>query len=113
MPYIQVRTNKEITKEKEMEIKKRLGEAISIVGKSESWLMIEFVSQAHLYFKGDDTEDLAYVDVKLFGSREPSVYSSFTNEVCSILQDALGIVPGNVYISYGEYANWGWNRSNF
>lgn len=113
MPYIQVRSNKEITKEKEIEIKKRLGEAISVVGKSESWLMVEFVSQAHLYFKGEDTEDLAYVDVKLFGTREPSVYPLFTKEVCDILQNTLGIYPSNVYVSYGEYSNWGWNRSNF
>ena len=51
MPYIQIRSNKEISKDKELSIKSKLGNAITIVGKSESWLMVEFVDKAKLYFK--------------------------------------------------------------
>ena len=113
MPYIQIRSNKEISKEKELSIKARLGEAITIVGKSESWLMVEFVDKAKLYFKGQDSEDIAYVDVKLYGGSSPDNYREMTKTICNILNEDLDINPGNVYVSYGEYSNWGWNGNNF
>ena len=50
MPYIQTRTNCGIDKEKEIRIKERLGEAIRILGKSEDWLMVEFVPNCNLFF---------------------------------------------------------------
>ena len=113
MPYIQTRTNTEINEEQRNEIKRRLGEAISILGKSESWLMVEFVPNCNLYFKGDKTNPIAYVDVKLYGSSDPSSYNNMTKEITGILTETLGISPANIYISYGEYANWGWNGNNF
>ena len=33
--------------------------------------------------------------------------------ICNILNEDLNINPGNVYVSYGEYSNWGWNGNNF
>ena len=35
MPYVQIRTNREISKEKEIAIKERLGRAITLLGKTE------------------------------------------------------------------------------
>ena len=113
MPYIQIRTNKEITKEQELQIKARLGEAIEIVGKSESWLMVEFVPNCNMYFKGDNSNDIAYVDVKLYGRSDASSYNNMTREVSSILNETLGIDASNIYLSYAEFANWGWNGNNF
>ena len=41
MPFISTKTNVTVTKEKETQLKERLGQAISIIpGKSESWLML-------------------------------------------------------------------------
>lgn len=113
MPYIQIRTNKEITKEQELKIKERLGEAIEIVGKSEAWLMIEFVPKCNLYFKGNNTNDIAYVDIKLYGRSDASSYNNMTKEISNILNVNLEIDPSNIYISYGEFLNWGWNGNNF
>ena len=113
MPYIQIRTNKEITKEQELKIKERLGVAIEIVGKSEAWLMVEFVPNCNLYFKGDNSNDIAYVDVKLYGRSDSSSYNNLTKEISAILNENLNIDPGNIYLSYGEFSNWGWNGNNF
>ena len=113
MPYIQIRTNKEITKEQEIAIKERLGEAITIVGKSESWLMIEFVPNCNLYFKGNSEEPIAFVDVKLYGKSDSTSYNNLTGEICASIQNNLQIPSNNIYISYAEYINWGWNGRNF
>lgn len=109
MPHINIKTNKEIIKEKELLIKEKLGEAISIIGKSESWLMIEFNSNCNMYFKGSD-DDCAYIEVKLFGS---STYNEFTNVLTDLISNELNILPSNIYVSYFETNNWGYNGSNF
>ncbi len=113
MPYIQVRSNKKIEKEQEVHIKTKIGEAVTIIGKSESWLMLEIVDQCRLYFKGDNNKNIAYVDVKMYGSSSSECYNEMTKTICTILNDELEISPDNVYVSYGEYSNWGWNGNNF
>lgn len=110
MPYINIKTNKEITREKEIIIKERLGEAITIIGKSETWLMIEFNSNASMYFKGSDN-DCAYIEVKLFGSS--SNYNEFTKCITDLISNELNILSSNIYVSYFETSNWGYNGSNF
>ena len=40
MPLITAKTSVEISKEKEVVLKEKLGKAIELIGKSESWLMI-------------------------------------------------------------------------
>ena len=111
MPYIQTRTNCKIDKEKELRIKERLGESIRILGKSEDWLMLEFVPECNLYFRGSNDNLIAYVDVKLLG--KSTEYNTMTAAITEILNSELGILPDHIYVSYGEFANWGWNGSNF
>ncbi len=113
MPYIQTMTNTEINEEQRNEIKRRLGEAIRILGKTEDWLMVEFVPNCNLYFKGDNSNPISYVEVKLYGRSDASSYNNMTREITNILTEILGIPAANIYVSYGEYSNWGWNGNNF
>ena len=111
MPYIQTRTNIEVSPEKKESIKKRLGEAAAVIGKSESWLMTEIVQNCDMYFRGDNKEPMAFVDVKLYGSSDN--YNEMTKVITDITNSELGINPDHVYVSYEEIANWGWNGNNF
>jgi len=111
MPYIQTRTNCKIDKEKELRIKERFGEAIRILGKSEDWLMVEFVPECNLYFRGSNENLIAYVDVKILG--KSTEYNTMTAAITEIINSELGIAPDHIYVSYGEFDNWGWNGSNF
>lgn len=113
MPYIQTRTNVSISIEKEIRIKELLGEAIKILNKSEDWLMVEFVPDCKLYFGGDSSKSIAYVDIKVYGSGEKESFNLMTKKVTEILNRELGIMPEKIYVSYLEYSNWGYNGSNF
>lgn len=113
MPYIQTRTNVKIDKEKEIRIKEELGRAITLLGKSEDWLMIEFVPECNMYFQGDNEKLIAYVDIKIYGHGTREAFNQMTREVSRILNMELGIDPGNIYVSYREYDNWGFNGVNF
>lgn len=113
MPYIHTRTNIEISKDKELRIKERLGKAIQLLGKSEDWLMVDFTDQCHMYFAGNVNDAIAYVDIKIYGKGNSENYNAMTGEVTNILSSELNIKPEHIYVSYGEYEYWGYNGSNF
>ena len=108
-----MRTNSTISKEKELSIKERLGNAITNLGKSEQWLMVDFDDNCKLYFQGDNSNLIAYVEVKLYGEASSDSYNRMTNEISNILNEELNISKNNIYVSYYPTNNWGWNGNNF
>lgn len=113
MPFINVKYSSEITPEQEMSIKSALGSAIGTVGKTESWLMVGFEKNVSLYFKGEKSEKIAFVEVSLYGDAPKASYDKFTSEICAILGKGLGVPSDKVYVKYSRTDNWGWNGGNF
>lgn len=114
MPFISTKTNVSVTKEKETKLKERLGQAISIIpGKSESWLMLAIEGDVPMYFRGDDSQPVAFIEVKIYGSASPAVYENMTKELTGIYGDILGVAPDHMYIRYFGSSDWGWNGGNF
>lgn len=113
MPFINVKTNSAVSKDREVSIKSALGQAITAVpGKSENWLMVEIEPERKLYFKGTDAP-AAMVEVSVFGSADSSAFSELTNRICVILNSELGIDSSRIYVKYEATSEWGWNGSNF
>ncbi|MCR5451505.1 MAG: hypothetical protein K6F00_02625 [Lachnospiraceae bacterium] len=114
MPFIGTKTNVTISKEQEKQLKERLGQAISIVpGKSESWLMLAIEGDVPMYFRGENADPVAFVEVKIFGGASSDTYNRMTGELTGIYKDILGIAPDHMYIRYFGSEDWGWNGSNF
>ncbi len=114
MPFIDSKISVKITEEQEKELKTRLGQAISLIpGKSESWLMTGFEDNYHLYFRGDNSEPVAYIEVRLFGGPNKAAFQKMTEEITRIYGDVLGIAPDHMYIKYSATPDWGWNGGNF
>lgn len=113
MPFINTRVSCEISKEKELAIKEDLGKAISLIGKSEGWLMVNFEDNCRLYFKGDDSKASAMVEIALFGKASSSGYDALTRAVTDIIANSLSIEPGRIYVKYEEVDHWGFAGSNF
>ncbi len=113
MPFIDVKTVKKLTDDQKDELKTRLGRAVSLIGKSEGYLMVGINDGYTLYFGGNKLDDGAFVSVNLFGASSSQAYSAMTGEICNILSDIIGTAGNKVYVTYGEFKNWGWNGSNF
>ncbi|MFA9398650.1 MAG: phenylpyruvate tautomerase MIF-related protein [Clostridiaceae bacterium] len=114
MPYIDSKVSIEISSKQEMELKKRLGQAIGIIpGKSENWLMVGFQDNYHLYFGGDNKEPIAFVEVKVFGKENPIAFNALTAEITNIFNEVLNIAKDHIYVKYEAVSNWGWNGENF
>lgn len=113
MPYISTTTNVQITNEKELSLKSKYAQAISIIGKSESYLMLGFNPNCSMYFAGNSESPMAFVEVKFLGKSTPTKLNSLTAELCKIISDELDIEQSKIYIKYEEVEYWGWNGNNF
>lgn len=112
MPFINTKTNVPVSKEKEIAVKNRLGQAISLLpGKSENWLMVGFEPETSLYFRGNGDQNIAFVEVSVYGSASKAACDKLTAAITDILREELDIEQ--VYIKYGEVEIWGFNGSNF
>ena len=113
MPMIEAKVTMQLPSEKRDILKSEFGKAVSIIGKPESYLMINLIDNQDLYFGGNKLDKGAYVEVKVLGSVDGEASDKMTAKVCEILEKELGI-PGNaVYVTYHPVKDWGWNGSNF
>jgi len=114
MPFINSKVNIKILPEQETQLKTKLGKAIELIpGKSESWLMLAFEDDCKLYFKGENSCKIAYVEVKVFGAEDKVAFEKMTVAICEIYNEVLGIAPDKIYVKYETVSNWGWNGKNF
>ncbi len=114
MPFIDSKVNVKTTEEQQRELKTRLGQAVAIIpGKSESWLMVNLEDDQKLYFRGDDSEPLAFVCVNCYGHANEDAFNKMTAELTKIYGEVLGVKPDHMYIKYDASMYWGWNGTNF
>lgn len=114
MPMISTKTTTKITAEQELILKEKLGKAIEILpGKTETWLMLGFEENCRLWFRGDNSKPLAYVEVSALGKISPDSAEKLTAEICDILKTVLGIEGDGVYVKYEETDKWGFDGGNF
>ncbi|MBQ4604349.1 MAG: hypothetical protein IJB16_07075 [Clostridia bacterium] len=114
MPYIRTTVSKPLTDKNKENLKSKLGQAIALIpGKTEAWLMLAFEDNIDMYFKGDCSEEYAYLEVSLFGSTSDAAYERLTVALSEIINEELGIDRANIYIKYEETSHWGWNGTNF
>ena len=114
MPMIETKTSTPITAEQELILKEKLGKAIELLaGKTETWLMLGFEDNCRLWFRGDNTSPLAYVEVSALGKINPADAENLTAEICNIFKDVLGIDGSGVYVKYEETDKWGFDGGNF
>ncbi len=113
MPFINTKYSGDITPAQETEIKTALADAVKLLGKTENWLMVGFEPNSSLYFRGEKSEKIAFVDVSLYGSSTASDYDKFTAKICGILGKTLGVPADKIYVKYSPTEFWGWNGGNF
>ena len=114
MPYINVMVSTDVTKEQEIAVKAKLGQAISVFpGKSETYLMVNITPNCNLYLGGKNDTPIAMGELKLLGNSERKYYEKFTVVFCNILEEVLGVPQDKTYITYQGFEHWGYNGFNF
>jgi len=113
MPFIDARFSTPIDNNKEEIIKQKLGKAISLIGKSEAYLMVQIQGDCNLYFKGNKDSDSAYFEVKLLGKSTKANYETLTKALCDLASEELGIDSNRVYVKFEEVEYWGYDSFMF
>lgn len=114
MPFIDVKLTKSITDAEAVALKAELGKMIEVFpGKSEGWLMCSIEDDKKIWFRGDATEDCAFVEVKLYGNVNAESADKFTSLLCNYLESEFSVPSDRIYIRYEGGTDWGWNGSNF
>lgn len=113
MPFIDSKITLELNDAQKDSLKTKLGRAVSLIGKPESYLMVGIEDGYDLYFAGNKLDKGAYVAVSLFGNAPSEDYEKMTAEICRILEDELGIPGKSVYVTYHGVNDWGWAGRNF
>lgn len=113
MPFIENKISVKLDEEQKNTIKSRLGKAITLLGKTETYLMVGFEDGYELYLGGKKLERGAFVSVSVYAKSVPSGCEKMTAEICRILNEVAAIPSECVYVTYSALENWGWNGYNF
>ncbi len=114
MPFINTKVNVTLDPKKEEILKSRLAEAITTFpGKTEQWLMLNFTDNCRLWFHGDNTFPMAFVEVQLLGEAASDACERMTQKICKIYSEELGISPDAIYVKFESVKEWGWNNQTF
>ena len=113
MPFINTKVTTEITKEKEEILKAELGRAITLIGKGEAYLMLGFEDNCRLWLGGENSADMAFVEVSLLGHTTKEKAEKLTSAICGIFERELNINGDKVYVKYSETDLWGWDSRMF
>ncbi len=88
-------------------------EVATMLGKPESYVMVRYAHNPDMRFAGSD-EPLAYCELKSLGLPEDRT-AEFSERLCRLLQERLGVPPARTYIEFGNGVRhlWGWNGATF
>ena len=110
MTFIETKTTVKIGAEQEEALRCELGKAIELIsGKSEEWLMLNFVPECRMAFRGTPTPDIAMIDVQLLGKGKDSEYDKLTECICEMVNRILNVPRNRIYVKYTELERWGYN----
>ena len=113
MPFIDAKITlpaDDATKEK---LKSEFGKTMSLLGKSETYLMVGIDDNYDLWMGGKKLDKGAYVALSLLGNASSEDYAKVTAAICNILSSELSIPSDGVYVTYHPIKDWGWNGTNF
>ncbi len=113
MPFINAKFSTPVSSDKEVALKSALGEAITLLGKSERYLMVEISDNCRLYFGGRNDALIAFFDVSLLHSAPRESYEALTARLCEIAKDVMGVDGDHVYVKFEETENWGFDGFMF
>lgn len=114
MPFVNVKTNAALPQGKKDIIKRRLFECISILpGKSDRYLMVALEDEIDMAFHRESGENIAFVEVKIFGGSTKDAYQKLTAAICNILSDEANVSGEYCYVKFEETKYWGYNGFMF
>ncbi|MFP4492126.1 MAG: phenylpyruvate tautomerase MIF-related protein [Spirochaetaceae bacterium] len=112
MPFVQIRTNREVGNESDL-LSKLSALAAKEIGKPESYVMASLAPKMRLSFGGSQ-EPAAFIECKSIGLKS-SQTKGISAALCEFCEQELGVSKDRVYIEFAsaEGSMWGWKGGTF
>ena len=112
MPFINTKTTAALSDAKKETLTAEISSITrECLGKGENWIMTGYEDNASLSFQ-NSTADIAYVEVKTFGTPSSTGAGQMTAKLTSLFARELSISPDRIYVAYFSTDKWGWNGNN-
>ena len=114
MPLLRLETTVLMSEDKRKALLTALSKIMAgTIGKPEQYVMVS-TGQAAMLMSGKAGE-AAFVDIRSIGGLTNDVNRKLSQQVCKVINDALGILPDRVYLNFADVdaSNWGWNGNTF
>ena len=115
MPFINAKVTKELSTEKKDELKAALAKAVGLIGKAETWVMVDIEDKQDIWLGGEKKESAGYVSIELVGKADENASLTLSKAVCNVMENTLSIPADSTYITIKEFDgyHWGWNKQTF
>ncbi len=108
MPYIRVSAAQKLTSEKQADLVKGLGEALSTIpGKDERGLIVDLEDGKTMFVGGMKQDNIVFADVRYYSNFEYHIKKRFTQAVLGVFAQVLGTKPEQAFLTITEYNSWG------
>lgn len=114
MPVLSITTNAPINDLDNQAALKKVSESLSrLLGKPESYVMVQMTHQANMLFAGS-AGPTAYLELKSINLPEDQT-PVFSAEICQMMEDMLSIPKDRIYIEFSNMQRhlFGWNSHTF
>ncbi len=113
MPYVCAKLSCSVSEQQKEQLKTAFGKSMEIIGKTESWLMVEIADNCDLYFQGNKNNHSAIISVSLLGKASKQAYNDMTSYICKNVESITSVPSDRIYVKYQKFDTWGWNGNNF
>jgi len=114
MPLLKLHTSAKVPDGEKDALVKALSEIVaSILGKPKSYMMVS-IADGH-FCMGGEVAPAAFADIRSIGGLNGEVNQSISDQVCTLLNDQLGISTDRIYLNFTNIpaSDWGWNNGTF
>ena len=114
MPLLKLQINVSVAQAKHAEILAGMSKLVAhATGKPEQYVMVT-VEEGPILMSGKDGP-AAFADLRSIGGLDGKVNREISQNLCVLLNKALGISANRVYVTFTDVApgNWGHNGSTF
>ena len=114
MPLLKLETTIAMSEAQRTTLLSSLSKVVaSVIGKPEQYVMIT-IGHSAILMSGKGGE-AAFVEVRSIGGVGGEVNRKLSQQICKLLNDAVGIASDRVYLNFTDVdaGSWGWNGSTF
>lgn len=112
MPFIEVKTNKNLTSVDIENIEKEVEKHIVLLKKSKEWLMVNVIPSSPLRFSASN-EDCLIVEVKTYSKVNYDDANKFSKVITDFISLNYNIKKSRIYVAYFDTLTWSFEGENF